>query len=57
MPKYYGYYVIKFNRPIGRVYHDDGRISENVVYAEIGRNSDGTIKYAYPIVEPKINYK
>ncbi|NET24444.1 hypothetical protein [Okeania sp. SIO1I7] len=49
--------VIKFNCLIGRVYHGDGRITENVVYAEIGRNSDGTIKYAYPIVEPKINYK
>lgn len=46
MPKYYGYYVIKLNRPVGRVYHINGRISENVVYAEIGRNSNGTVKYA-----------
>ncbi|NEP43754.1 MAG: hypothetical protein F6K35_32830 [Okeania sp. SIO2H7] len=53
IPKYYGQYLIKFNRPIGRVYHLDGTVTENVVYVEIGRNSDGTIKYAYPIVEPK----
>lgn len=55
IPKYYGNYTIKFKRPIGRVYHADGSITENVIYAEIGRNSDGTIKYAYPIVKPKTN--
>lgn len=55
IPKYYGNYLIKFNRPIGRVYHGDGSITENVIYAEIGRNPYGTIKYAYPIVKPKIN--
>jgi hypothetical protein len=53
IPKYYGQYIIKFNRPIGRVYHPDGRITENVYYVEIGRNADGTIKYAYPIVKSK----
>jgi len=57
IPKYYGNYLIKFNRPIGRVYHADGRITENVFYAEIGRNADGTVKYAYPIVTPKSNHK
>ncbi len=53
IPKYYGQYIIKFNRPIGRVYHPDGSVTENVFYAEIGRNFDGTIKYAYPIVKPQ----
>ena len=53
IPKYYGNYTIKFNRPIGRVYHTDRSIAENVFYAQIGRNADGTIKYAYPIVLPK----
>lgn len=57
IPKYYGQYIIKFHRPIGRVYHPDGNITENVIYAEIGRNADGTIKYAYPIVTPKITNK
>ena len=50
IPKYYGLYIIKFNRPIGTVYHPDGRITENVYYVKIGRNADGTIKYAYPVV-------
>ena len=54
IPKYHGNYVISFNRPIGIVYHVDGSITKNVFYAEIGRNADGTIKYAYPIVTPKI---
>ncbi|HBE20783.1 MAG TPA: hypothetical protein DEG17_00990 [Cyanobacteria bacterium UBA11149] len=54
IPKYYGQYTIKFHRPIGRVYHPDGRITENVCYVQIGRNVDGTIKYAYPIVKPYI---
>lgn len=53
IPKYYGLYIIKFNRPIGRVYHSDSRITENLYYVEIGRNADGTIKYAYPVVQPK----
>ena len=53
IPKYYGNYTIKFNRPIGRVYHTDRSITENVFYAQIGRNANGTIKYAYPIVAPK----
>ncbi|MEY3328019.1 MAG: hypothetical protein RLZZ115_900, partial [Cyanobacteriota bacterium] len=53
IPKYYGKYIIKFNRPIGRVYHSDNRITENVYYVKIGRNPDGTIKYAYPVVQPK----
>lgn len=55
IPKYYGNYIIKFQRPVGRVYHSNGSITENVIYAVIGRNADGTIKYAYPIVTPKIN--
>jgi hypothetical protein len=55
IPKYYGNYTIKFNHSIGRVYHSDGSVTENVNYALIGRNTDGTIKYAYPIVTPKIN--
>ncbi|MBK1986512.1 hypothetical protein A0J48_002945 [Sphaerospermopsis aphanizomenoides BCCUSP55] len=53
IPNYYGNYIIKFNRPIGRVYHTDGSVTDNVIYALIGRNPDGTIKYAYPIVKPK----
>jgi hypothetical protein len=53
IPKYYGQYIIKFNPPIGRVYHPDGGITENVYYLQIGRNADGTIKYAYPVVKPK----
>ncbi|WP_431704917.1 hypothetical protein [Geminocystis sp. CENA526] len=55
IPKYYGNYTIKFNRPIGRIYHTDGRVTENVTYAKIGRNADGTIKYGYPILTPNIN--
>ena len=57
VPHYGWNRYIKFNRPIGRVYHADGSITENVIYALIGRNSDGTIKYAYPIVTAKINKK
>jgi hypothetical protein len=53
IPKYYGQYIIKFNRPIGRVYHPDGGITENVCYVQIGRNADGTIKYAYPVVKTR----
>lgn len=52
IPQFYGNYIIKFSRPIGRVYHSDGRITENVCYVQIGRKIDGTIKYAYPIVYP-----
>lgn len=52
IPKFYGQYIIKFKRPVGRVYHPDGSITENVYYIQIGRNADGTIKYAYPIVKP-----
>lgn len=48
-PKYEGRYIIDFHRPIGRVYHLDGRITENVTRINIRRKADGTLKYAYPV--------
>jgi hypothetical protein len=49
-PKYPGCYIVNFKRPIGRVYYADGTIVENVSYAFIRRNPDGTLKSAYPIL-------
>ena len=50
-PKYQGEYIIDFHRPIGRVYHPDLRITENVTRAFIQRNFDGTLNSGYPIAE------
>ena len=51
VPKYRGEYIIDFKRPIGRVYHPDRRITENVTRAFIQRNCDGTLNSGYPIVD------
>lgn len=50
-PKHPGRYILKFNRPIGRVYHPDGTITENVICALIQRNTDGTLNCGYPVVD------
>ncbi|MBD2207375.1 hypothetical protein H6G33_15410 [Calothrix sp. FACHB-1219] len=50
-PKYPGRYVIDFKRPIGRVYHPDGTITENVTRAFVQRNKDGTLNSAYPVLD------
>jgi hypothetical protein len=50
-PKHPGRYVIDFKRPIGRVYHADGSITENVTRAFIQRNNDGTLNCGYPILD------
>lgn len=51
VPKYRGEYIINFYRPIGRVYHPDGTITENVTRAFIKRKIDGTLNCGYPIVD------
>ena len=51
VPKYRGEYIIDFHRPIGKVYHPDRRITENVTRAFIQRNFDGTLNCGYPIVD------
>ncbi len=50
-PKYSGRYIIDFKRPVGRVYHLDGTITENVTRINIKRKPDGTLRYAYPVTE------
>jgi len=50
-PKHPGRYIIDFQRPLGRVYHADGSITENVTRVNIKRKLDGTLKYAYPVVD------
>jgi len=50
-PKHSGRYVIDFKLPIGRVYHPDGTITENVTRAFIQRNNDGTLNSAYPVLD------
>jgi hypothetical protein len=57
VPKYRGEYIIDFQRPIGRVYHPDRTITENVTCAFIKRNIDGTLNCGYPIVEGVIMRK
>ncbi|TAG95931.1 MAG: hypothetical protein EAZ09_09690 [Oscillatoriales cyanobacterium] len=54
IPKYCGKYIIDFQRPIGRVYHADGKITESVTCAKIKRNSNGTLKYGYPVVNVQV---
>jgi hypothetical protein len=54
VPKYRGEYIIDFQRPIGRVYHPDRTITENVTRAFIQRNIDGTLNCGYPIVDSVI---
>jgi hypothetical protein len=49
-PKYPGRYIIDFKRPIGRVYHPDGTVTENVTRAFIRRNLDGTLRAGYPVL-------
>jgi len=50
-PKYPGRYIIDFKRPVGRIYHPDGTITENVTRAAIQRNLDGTLKFGYPVTD------
>ena len=50
-PKHPGRYIIDFKRPIGRVYHPDGTITENVTRAFIKRKPDGTLKSGYPVLD------
>lgn len=48
-PKYVGRYILDFKRPVGRVYHQDGTITENVTRINLKRKPDGTLRYAYPV--------
>jgi hypothetical protein len=48
-PKYAGRYILDFHRPIGRVYHPDGNVTEDVKRAIVVRRNDGTLKSAYPV--------
>ncbi|AFZ27971.1 hypothetical protein Cylst_5998 [Cylindrospermum stagnale PCC 7417] len=50
IPKHSGRYIIDFKRPIGRVYHLDGTITENVTRAFVQRNNDGTLNSSYPVL-------
>jgi hypothetical protein len=49
-PKYQGRYILDFNRPVGRVYHPDGTVTEDVTRVLIRRNPDGTLKCGYPVL-------
>jgi hypothetical protein len=51
IPKHLGRYIIDFERPIGRVYHPDGSITEGVTRAFIQRNIDGTLNCGYPVTD------
>ncbi|MFH7030729.1 MAG: hypothetical protein ACHBN1_36645 [Heteroscytonema crispum UTEX LB 1556] len=53
-PKYPGRYIIDFKRPIGRVYHPDGNITQDVTRAVVVRNADGTLKSAYPVTDSTV---
>lgn len=50
IPKHPGRYIIDFKNPIGRVYHPDGTITENVTRAFVQRNNDGTLNSSYPVL-------
>lgn len=50
-PKHPGRYVLGFPKPIGRVYHPDGSITDDVTDAAIGRKQDGTLRYGYPVLK------
>ncbi|MBD2693760.1 hypothetical protein [Anabaena catenula] len=54
IPKYPGRYIIDFKRPIGRVYHPNGTLTENVTRAFVQRNDDGTLNSAYPVPDSYI---
>lgn len=49
--KYSGRYILDFKRPVGRIYHRDGSITENVTRINIKRKPDGTLRYAYPVTK------
>mgnify|MGYP003402894521 FL=1 len=53
VPQYSGNYIIDFQHPIGRVYHPDGTITENVTRAFIQRAFDGTLNSGYPVVNSR----
>ena len=42
--------MLPFKRPIGRVYHPDGTITENVTRAFIQINYDETLNSGYPVL-------
>ena len=48
-PQYPGDYIVEFGRPVGRVYNDDGTVTENVTRAFVQRRPDGTLNSAYPV--------
>ncbi|MGB3239525.1 MAG: hypothetical protein WBB29_14600 [Geitlerinemataceae cyanobacterium] len=50
-PKHPGQYILNFQQPIGRVYHPNGSITEDVTDAAIGRKTDGTLRYGYPVIK------
>ena len=50
-PKHQGRYILDFNRPVGKVYHPDGTVTENVTRVLIRRNPDGTLKCGYPVLD------
>ena len=50
-PKHPGNYVIDLKHPIGRVYHPDGALTDNVTRAFVQRRPDGTINSAYPVTD------
>lgn len=50
-PKHPGSYVIDLKRPIGRVYHPDGTVTDPVTRVFVQRRYDGTINSAYPVTD------
>jgi len=48
--------IVSFDKPIGRVYHPDGKITENVNKVLLRRNPDDTVKTSYPITDGYVKY-
>lgn len=44
-------HLAEFNKPIGRVYHPDGNVTENVTKVLVVRRPDSTVKTSYPITD------
>ncbi len=46
-----GYYLIKFDKPIGRIYLTDGNIVSDVHQMFLRRNRYGLIKFGFPVLD------
>jgi hypothetical protein len=48
-----GFHVVDLKRPIGRVYHPDGSITEGVTQAGVVRKKDGAVRSSFPYHKQK----